>query len=99
MNLPPKLSFQDSVEEFELELDFHEREDGEVDSGTLRMTYFKEMSVSNIKRLSHTGRKKEDIRALVQQNYPRAEEMKTFVQGILLVIVVFIGRGVAEYGK
>jgi hypothetical protein len=49
MNSPPKLSFQNSVEEFEWELDFHEREDGEVDHGTPRMTYLREMSASNKK--------------------------------------------------
>jgi hypothetical protein len=59
----------------------------------------KELSTGNIKRLSHTGKKKEEIRTWVHENFPPPEEMTTFVQGIPIVVIGFIARGVAEFGK
>jgi hypothetical protein len=59
----------------------------------------KEISVCNIKRLSHTGKKKEEVTAWVENNFPGSEQMTTFVQGIPLVVIEFITRGVAEFGK
>jgi hypothetical protein len=44
------------------------------------------MAASNIKRAAHTGRKKAEIRKLVDDEFPKREEMTTFVQTIPLVI-------------
>jgi hypothetical protein len=49
--------------------------------------------------LSHPGKKKEEIRKWVHTDFPKLEEMTTFVQRIPLVAVTFIPRGVAEFRK
>jgi hypothetical protein len=57
------------------------------------------MTTTNIKRLSHTGKKKAEVRQWVDEKFPRPEEMTTFVQKIPLAIMTLISRGVAAFAK
>jgi hypothetical protein len=58
-----------------------------------------ESTVSNIKRLSHIGKKRADIIAWDTANVPAPKEMTTSVQKVLFAVVIFITKGTAEFGR
>jgi hypothetical protein len=99
MEFPPKLLFDDLRTQFELEVNFVKRDEGQIAPGMERISHLKDLTIGNIKRLSHTGKKKDEIRTWVNENFPAPEEMVTFVQGIPIVVIAFIARGVTEFGK
>jgi hypothetical protein len=70
------------------------REDAEAAPGRERIEYLKQMAASKINRLAHTGRKKAEIKKLVDDEFPKREEMTTFA-----FVVAFITRGVYEFRK
>jgi hypothetical protein len=71
----------------------------EAAPGTDRIEYLKRLAASNIKRLSHTGRKKAEIEKWVDDEFLKPEEMTTFVQTIPLAVIAFITRCLDEFGK
>jgi hypothetical protein len=99
MDSPAELHFEDPPYAFQLDVDIHAREDAEAAPGTERIEYLKQMAASNIKRLSHTGRKKAEIQKWVNEEFPDPEEMATFVRTIPLAVIAFITRGLVEFGK
>jgi hypothetical protein len=98
MRSPPELDFVPG-HDFHLDVTIHRRDDMEAVPGTERLEYLREMTCSNIKRLSHTGKKKGEIKEWVNQNFPKPCEMTSFVQKIPLTVITLISRGVAHFAK
>jgi hypothetical protein len=97
---PPELYFEDpGGSHFQLELGSCRREDVEAVPGTERQQYLKEMATLNIKRLSHTGKKKIEFRSWVGENFPSPMDMTKFVHRIPIVVVSLIARGVTKFVK
>jgi hypothetical protein len=99
MSDQPLLVFEDPGFAFSLDLEHHRREDVEALPGTERFVYLKETAVSNIKRLSKTGKKKQEIRTFVDKWFLEAGEMTVFVQKIPLALIAFITDAVGIVGK
>jgi hypothetical protein len=61
-NSLPELHFEDPGYDFQLEIRIDRREDIDAVLGTERLEYLKERATSNIQCLSHTGKKKAEVR-------------------------------------
>jgi hypothetical protein len=95
----PRLYFEDPGKAFTLDSEFHERQDAERIPGKERNAYLDETAISNIKRLSHTGKKKAEILEWVTGCWSASEYMTTFVGKIRLAIVALIPEGVFAFGR
>jgi hypothetical protein len=77
----------------------HRRDDSEALPGTERLIYLKDMAISNIKRLSRTGKRKAGVREWVGDNFPPPEDMRTFAHKIPIAIVGLIPHGIEKFAR
>jgi hypothetical protein len=101
MTEPRRLVFDDPPRHFDMDLQVQRRQDGDQDPSKERSNYLIEIVVSNIKHLSHPGRKKDEIVKWITSEYDRipAEDMMTFVQKIPLAVLVLITKGLGYFGE